>query len=76
MVNREHHHELWNPEYLVNLGMVYKTCRLHRKAREIFQKALRCDPKHTEARKALQGLPAEAGLPKRRKNLWEKLLGK
>lgn len=46
-----------NPQYFVNLGLVYKKGKAYEKASEAFSRALRLDPGHKNALKEMDGLP-------------------
>jgi curved DNA-binding protein CbpA len=64
-----------NPDYLTNLGLVYKAGRFHSKARNMFQQALLYDRRHKMARQELKAvIPlVDPGGPK---PLWRKIFGK
>jgi Flp pilus assembly protein TadD len=66
-----------NPSHFVNLGRVYRSGRLYKKAREAFDRALRLDPRNEHARDELSDLPEErVGRKTESGGLLQKLFGK
>jgi len=66
-----------NPAHFVNLGRVYRSGRLYKKAREAFDRALRLDPRNEHARDELGDLPEERVSRKTESgSLLKKLFGK
>lgn len=65
-----------NPDYLTNLGLVYKAGRSFKKARAIFQQALLYDKNHAMARQELRNLPSEVEWGRESGGFWKKLFGK
>jgi curved DNA-binding protein CbpA len=64
-----------NPDYITNLGLVYKAGRFYPKARDMFQQALLYDRRHKMARQQLKAVTPliDPGGPK---PLWKKIFGK
>ncbi|MFC1657720.1 tetratricopeptide repeat protein, partial [Candidatus Moduliflexota bacterium] len=61
-----------NPLFYVHLGQVYLAGRLNEKARKQFETALKLDPGHVDARKALEVVKGEG----QDKSLFDKLFKK
>jgi len=65
-----------NPDYVANLGLVYKSGRFYKKARDMFQQALLYDKKHQLARHELRQLPRHDEPGKRSGGgFWKKIFG-
>ena len=64
-----------NPDFITNLGLVYKAGRLHSKAKDMFQQALIYDKRHKMARQQLREVTplADPGVPR---PIWKKIFGK
>jgi tetratricopeptide (TPR) repeat protein len=66
-----------NPAHFVNLGRLFRAGRLFRKAREVFERALRIDPRNEHARDELSDLPEEPAPRKAESpSLLKKIFGK
>ena len=65
-----------NPDYVANLGLVYKSGRFYKKARDMFQQAILYDRKHQLARHELRKLPRHDEPAKRSSGgFWKKIFG-
>jgi len=64
-----------NPDFIVNLGLVYKAGRFHSKAKDMFQQALIYDKRHKMARQQLKEVLPLAD-PGGAKPIWKKIFGK
>jgi tetratricopeptide (TPR) repeat protein len=65
-----------NPDYLINLGLVYKAGRSYKKARAIFQQALLYNKNHAMARQELKNLPRDIEWGRETGGFWKKIFGK
>jgi len=64
-----------NPDFITNLGLVYKAGRFHSKAKDMFQQALIYDKRHKMARQQLKKVSRLAD-PGSAKPMWKKIFGK
>jgi TolA-binding protein len=64
-----------NPDFIVNLGLVYKAGRFHSKAKDMFQQALIYDKRHKMARQQLKEVLPLAD-PGGARPMWKKIFGK
>jgi Flp pilus assembly protein TadD len=64
-----------NPDFITNLGLVYKAGRFHSKAKDMFQQALIYDKRHKMARQQLKEVAPLAD-PGAAKPIWKKFFGK
>jgi tetratricopeptide (TPR) repeat protein len=63
-----------NPDYITNLGLVYKAGRFYSKAKDMFQQALLYDKRHEMARRELR-IASRMVDPGGGKPLWKKIFG-
>jgi tetratricopeptide (TPR) repeat protein len=64
-----------NPDFIANLGLVYKSGRFYKKARKMFEQTLMYDRKHELARQELRKLPRDMEQNVRSQTFWKKLFG-
>jgi len=64
-----------NPDFIANLGLVYKSGRFYKKARKMFEQTLMYERKHELARQELRNLPRDMEQNKRSQTFWNKLFG-
>jgi uncharacterized protein HemY len=67
-----------NPVHFVNLGRLYRSARLFKKAREAFERAIRISPHDEQAREEFRDLPEEPQPARRAEGggIFERLFGK
>jgi tetratricopeptide (TPR) repeat protein len=64
-----------NPDFIANLGLIYKSGRFYKKARKMFEQTLMYDRKHELARQELRKLPRDMEQNRRSQTFWNKLFG-